>query len=90
MGAPLRNWNEAVALADFRMENESLDLPATWVIHNQAKAVMGSISLIKDDLPAFPDLNPWLASLLVFPEFQGHGLGRILVQKALENVRRHR
>lgn len=84
------NWNEAVALADFRMENESLDLPATWVIHNQAKAVMGSISLVRDDLPAFPDLNPWLASLLVFPEFQGHGLGRILVQKALENVRRHR
>lgn len=84
------NWNESVALADFRMENESLDLSATWVIHNHAKAVMGSISLVKDDLPNFPDLNPWLASLLVFPEFQGHGLGKILVQKALDNVRHHR
>ena len=82
------NWNREVALADFEMEKSSMDLPATWVIHHPSGPLMGSISLVKDDLPGVPDLNPWLASLFVFPEFRGRGLGRILVQKALESVRR--
>ena len=83
------DWSREVALADFQMETESRDLPVTWVIHQQGKTLMGSISLVKDDLPNFPELNPWLASLLVFPEFQGQGLGRILVQKALDALRHH-
>ena len=51
---------------------------------------MGSISLVKDDLPGFSDLNPWLASLLVFPRFRGRGLGRILTQTALDFLAEHR
>ena len=82
------NWNQDVALVDFQMENGSPDLPVTWVLHNRTDTVMGSISLVRDDLPGHPRLNPWLASLLVFPEFQGRGLGRILVQKALDVLRR--
>ena len=82
-------WNEAVALADFHAEQESAALPTTWVIHNHSEALMGSISLVMDDLPGHPHLNPWLASLYVFPKFRGRGLGRILVQRALEAVQQH-
>lgn len=84
------NWNQDMALVDFQMENGGPDLPVTWVLHNRTDTVMGSISLVRDDLPGHPELNPWLASLLVFPEFQGQGLGRVLMQKALEVLRHHR
>ena len=83
------NWNQDVALADFQMEFGSPDLPTTWVIHHRGETVMGSISLVRDDLPNHPELNPWLASLLVFPAYQGLGFGRILVKKALDVLRQH-
>jgi len=84
------NWNQDTALDDFQMEKGSSDLPTTWAIHHhQSGALMGSVSLRMDDLPGHPDLNPWLASLFVFPEFRSLGLGRILVQKALDVLRYH-
>ena len=78
------NWNREVALADFELEKSNMDLPTTWVIHHPFGPLMGSISLVKDDLPGVPDLNPWLASLFMFPEFRGRGLGKLLVQQALD------
>lgn len=83
------NWNEKVALADFQSETANSAIPATWVIHDRSDTPMGSISLVMDDLPGHPDLNPWLANLYVFPDFRGRGRGRILVEKALETVRQH-
>ena len=50
---------------------------------------MGSISVVRDDLPGHPDLNPWLASLLMFPEFRGRGLGKILMRTALDFLSEH-
>ena len=83
------NWNHEVALADFETEKRNVDLPTTWVIHHPSGPLMGSISLVQDDLPGVPDLNPWLASLYVFPQFRGRGLGRVLVERALDTARRH-
>lgn len=82
------NWNREVAFADFEMEKSNVDLPITWVIHHSSGPLMGSISLVNDDLPGVPDLNPWLASLFVFPEFRGQGLGKLLVQQALNFLQR--
>ena len=84
------NWNQSVALADFEMEKAGSDLPTTWVIHQTSGTPMGSISLVMDDLPEHPDLNPWLASLYVFPKFRGRGLGRLLVQQALDFLLRQK
>lgn len=82
------NWNEKVALADFETEREGTAFPATWVAHHPSHGPMGSVSLVQDDLPDRPALNPWLASLFVFPEFRGRGLGKSLVQEALGQLRR--
>ena len=84
------NWNEKVALTDFEAETGSSAIPTTWVIHDRVSSLMGSISLVKDDLPGYPDLNPWLASLYVFPDFRRRGLGRLLVRQALDVLRQQK
>lgn len=41
----------------------------------------GLCVLIDNDLPAFEDLSPWLASLIVAPAFRGQGLSRRLIEE---------
>jgi len=84
------SWDEAAALTDFRQERPGGDLPITWVIHRGSDNLLGSVSVVWDDLPGHPDLNPWLASLLVFPKFRGRGLGKLLVRQALDFLAAHR
>lgn len=51
-------------------------------------AAAGTVSLLESDLEERKDLRPWLAGLLVFEEYRGHGVAaalvRTLTQKALE------
>ena len=84
------HWNQETVLADFHLERAGSDLPTTWVAHHPAGILLGSVSLVLDDLPGHPGLNPWLASLFVFPKFRGRGLGRVLTQKALDSLHEHR
>ncbi len=83
-------WDQEAALADFSQEKADSVLPTTWVAHDSSGTLMGSISVVLDDLPGHPGLNPWLASLFVFPKFRGRGLGRVLTQKALDFLHEHR
>ena len=83
-------WDEPAALTDFRQERPGGDPPITWVIHRGSDTLLGSVSVVWDDLPGHPDLNPWLASLLVFPKFRGRGLGKLLVRHALDFLAAHR
>jgi predicted N-acetyltransferase YhbS len=41
---------------------------------------IGTASLVTNDLPSRPDLSPWLASVLVRPEFRGRGCSAPLVR----------
>jgi predicted N-acetyltransferase YhbS len=41
---------------------------------------VGTASLIANDLPSRPDLTPWLASVLVRPQFRGRGYSAPLVK----------
>ena len=82
-------WDRNAALADFLLEKPESGVPTTWVAHHPSGALMGSISVVLDDLPGHPGLNPWLASLFVFPRFRGRGLGRVLTQKTLDFLCEH-
>jgi predicted N-acetyltransferase YhbS len=42
---------------------------------------VGTASLVTNDLPSRPDLTPWLASVLVRPQFRGKGYGAPLVRR---------
>jgi len=40
----------------------------------------GTVNLIHNDDPERPHLHPWLAALVVVPEFRRHGIGAALVR----------
>ena len=52
-------------------------LPITFVAHDGNKPV-GMCSLREND-GIRPDLTPWLASLVVHPSYQKHGIAKLLI-----------
>ncbi len=56
-------------------------IPTTLIAIEDTMPV-GSVSLKYDDLPARPNLNPWLASLIVSADYRGKGIGGALVKAA--------
>lgn len=48
--------------------------------------LVGTCSVLRDDLPERRWLGPWLANLFVLPEHRGRGVGRLLVAAALERA----
>jgi predicted N-acetyltransferase YhbS len=51
----------------------------TFVLYDNDVPV-GTASLVVSDLPSRPELTPWLASVLVRPEFRGRGYSAPLVR----------
>jgi predicted N-acetyltransferase YhbS len=51
----------------------------TFVLYDNDVPV-GTASLVRNDLPSRPELTPWLASVLVRPEFRGRGYSAPLVR----------
>ena len=45
------------------------------------------VSLKENDLWSRKDLNPWMASLYVVPEYRGKGIGSSLVTHAAETAK---
>ncbi|WBA82763.1 GNAT family N-acetyltransferase [Endozoicomonas sp. GU-1] len=78
------------ALSDFRKDMEAsllTDLiPQTWVLAEGGR-VWGSVSILKEDLPNYPEFSPWLANVYVEPSKRGHGYGQQLVKEAMGYAR---
>ena len=75
------NWDKSKALAEFRPQKTDGSLPATLVLRENER-VAGSVSLLFGDCEARTDLDPWLGSLYVFPEFRGRGHAGRLIEAA--------
>jgi len=75
-------WGEGEAVEEFRTARTDGGIPATLVALDENHALLGTVSVIEDDLPGFEHLNPWLATLLVLPEHRGRGVGAFLVSEA--------
>ena len=50
--------------------------------------VIGVVSIWRNDLTARQDLYPWMATLLVKPEYRNKGVGKKLQKKCIEECRR--
>ena len=79
-------WSEAEALAELRTHTGRRCLPTTIVAHDGTELI-ASASLLAEDMPDFPPLSPWLASVFVRPDRRGHGLGQALTGRVLEEAR---
>ena len=60
-------------------------IPVTFVAYNRAEdeteTVVGSASLIAQDMDTHPELSPWLASVYVAAEQRRQGIGSALVRR---------
>ncbi len=53
----------------------------------EGETLLGSASLIDNDMDTRKDLQPWLASVYVSPEFRDRGVGSALVQRVVDEAR---
>lgn len=82
-------WNADTALREFETQKGDGTLPAT-ILAVEEDELLGSVSLIYDDLPGREDLNPWLASLFVLPAHRGRSVGGFLLREAESLLRKNR
>ena len=78
------------SLADFAAELAlclSNDvLPQTWLLQDAAGEIVGTGSLLLQDMATNQQLSPWLANIYLVPEVRGQGLGRCLVQQLMQQA----
>lgn len=67
-------------IMEYHQAVSSTALPQMWLAHNNGQA-LGSARLIEHDMETHPELNPWLASLYVHPEFRRQGIATRLIKK---------
>jgi|688.fasta_scaffold49742_3 GNAT superfamily N-acetyltransferase len=79
------DWDSTVARAEFAAHKTDGSLPATLLLREGGRPA-GSVSLIHGDCEARQDLDPWLASLYVFPEFRGRGHAHRLIEAAVRHA----
>lgn len=72
-------WDAKEALRQFKLEKPGGGIPRSWIALDSER-LLGSVSLILDDLPGRPNQNPWLAGMLVTEAERGRGVGKCLVQ----------
>jgi len=75
------HWDAGHALREFAVQHSDGRLPTTLVAL-AGDELLGSVSLIFDDLPGWEHLNPWLASFYVLPAHRRAGVGAALLAAA--------
>jgi len=60
-------------------------VPATWVLLDSGK-VVGSASVLKQDMTTNQHLSPWLANVYISSEYRGKGLGSLLIEEVMKQV----
>ena len=85
-GALYDDWPLPVAEAELAEHAQRRTLPLTLVALVR-DALAGSVSLVEVDAPQLSEHgSPWLASLFVHPAFRRAGIGRRLVDAAVQRA----
>jgi GNAT superfamily N-acetyltransferase len=76
----------ALVIKAYKERINSDKIPITWIaIEDDIPA--GMVSLKENDLWSRKDLNPWLASLFVLPEYRNRGIGNLLIRQVIEKTK---
>ena len=73
------NWSYQTALEELRSHRHRAAIPTT-VVAFRGEVLVGSASLLVEDVPEWRHLTPWVASVYVVPSERGTGVGSQLVQ----------
>jgi GNAT superfamily N-acetyltransferase len=81
-----RSYGFGLVMKAYLCRAQGDSLPQSFVALEDSLPVgMGTLKL--DDLWSRKDLNPWLSSLYVVPEFRGRGIGNVIVSQIIERSR---
>ena len=86
-GPLLPDWSEAEALAELHTHRSRQAIPTTMVMLDDDQRLIGSVSLLQNDDDRIRDYSPWLASLIVLPQYRGRGFGIALVERCVQEAR---
>ena len=73
----LESWTDGLRQRTLRDR-----VPTTYVALENER-LLGSVTLVENDMETRRDLSPWLAGLFVWPEFRRKGVGTTLVAHAV-------
>jgi GNAT superfamily N-acetyltransferase len=79
-------WTLQACLAELQSQRDPARLPSTLVALSAQDELLGSVSLLLEDLPG-SELSPWLASLYVRADQRRKGVGAQLIERAVEHAR---
>ena len=57
----------------------------TWILVD-GQELIGSASILKQDMTTNTDLSPWLANVFIRPGYRGRGLGRFLIRDIMDKA----
>ncbi len=62
-------------------------VPDTWVLIDEQE-VIGSASILKQDMTTNTSLSPWLANVFVKPEHRGKGFGKFIITAVMNEAKK--
>jgi len=77
------NWSYQSALDELLTHRDRAAIPTTFLAF-RGDALVGSASLLVEDVPDWRHLTPWVASVYVIPSERGHRVGSRLVRHAVK------
>ena len=76
----VESWTEGL-----RQRTRRDVIPTTYLAFDGAE-LLGSVTLVENDMSIRPDLTPWLAGMYVKPESRLRGVGTALVRHAVQKT----
>lgn len=76
-------WSYETARQELALHTGRATIPTTLVAL-EGTEVIGSASLLVEDLPEWKQFTPWVASVFVAPAWRGRSVGSRLVARAVE------
>lgn len=61
-------------------------IPTTYIALTDNNLLMGSVTLVDNDMSTHPELRPGLAGLYVHPKYRNQGIGTALTNHLIEKV----
>jgi GNAT superfamily N-acetyltransferase len=83
------NGELAEAISYHRKTAQKSTIPFSLVALERNRLI-GTISVIEEDMETRPELTPWLGCLFVDPSFRGGGIATALIKEAVRLAAKHK